>query len=148
LDGKTTDAENKAIAKACKIAGKSEAWATAVDAETFTRTVATAQSDARWAKIMAGEMELPGMASRLSAYDRIVWELTETMLKARAKAANAKFTQTEMDNLVEQAIALTDSADMTRIRTMADRRMAEIEELKALTGDVVAADLATILPNE
>ena len=87
-------------------------------------------------------MDLPGTRERLTGVDRIIRDMVEAFLGARAKAANTKVTVEQMDALAAAFIARGDSA-FQGMKAEAERQWAYQESLKGFAD--AADDIMSLL---
>lgn len=137
-----SEAIHKAFVGWCKDLGLSTMAALDLSADTFARQVATMLSQARWVNVMSGKMELPGTISRLSQIDRVMAEIAESTLKARAKARGLKATAEQLKTLVPQLLA---SPEGERIRELAIARIDAEAQLAASASAGDGLDLSSLL---
>lgn len=146
-DGKADDVARKAYAGFCKDIGVSLDGGLALPAEEFSRRVATAASESRWADVVAGKMDIPGTGNRLSGIERIVRDLTENVLRQRAKARGRTLDAETLRMLVGQMMARDDET-MQNIRKAAEEQMRIRDALtgvSASTGQSASDDVMDLL---
>lgn len=112
--------------------------------ETFLDHVSDRAMSDRWADAHAGRMDVPGVSNRLTGMAKLMREIAEETITARAKARGMKLTTEDAKRLASNLIERNDG-ETAKIRAEAERRMAMVNEMAGQVESTIGGDLDSLL---